>query len=98
MEQLSLKINWRLAENLFYKQGCKEKSTQSQIKREEKLSGQNCAPSRGHRRGDKVSTVPEEGEEEEEEEIIDWRGWFFLGVRGSSHILGTIVLGLTLGR
>lgn len=42
--------------------------------------------------------MPLAGDTEEEEEIIDWRGWFFLGVRGSSHILGTIVLGLTLGR
>ena len=36
VEQLSLKTNWRLAERLFYSHNYKERSTQSQVGREEK--------------------------------------------------------------
>lgn len=47
MEQLFLKTNWRLVERLFYIQGSKERSTQSQVGGEEKLSCQEQGTHRG---------------------------------------------------
>ena len=75
MEQFSVKTNWTLAVN--WTQDCKERSTQSQAGREEKQSGWDPTPRRGHRRE---------------------RGYHGLGdppwgVIGSSHTLGTPILG-----
>ena len=51
IEQFSLKTNWRLVERLFYNEASKERFTQSQVGREEKLSDQGLRPEQGTQRG-----------------------------------------------
>lgn len=63
----------RLAKRLFYHGSCKERSTWSCVGKEEKQSGQDLHPSRGHRRKRGYHRVRDP----------PW------GVRGSSYILGT---------
>ena len=47
VKQFSLKTNWRLAERLFYDQGCKERATHR--KGSDHIGA--CASRKGHRRG-----------------------------------------------
>ena len=77
VEQFSLKTIWRLAERLFYNQGCKERYTRGMIGKEEKQSHRDPHPSRGHRRGGGYNGL----------------GDTLWGARGSSHLLGTPALG-----
>lgn len=50
VEQLSLKINWRLAERLLYNQGCTGRSTWGWVGGEKKRSGWNLHPEGGTQR------------------------------------------------
>ena len=77
VEQLSLKTNQRLVERLFYDQGCKEKSTQSRVGREESSQLRSHPPRRSHRGGEGYQGLGDP----------PW------GVRGLSHMVGTQALG-----
>ena len=82
IEQISLRMTWRLADQLFYKKGYKERTTQSQVGGEDKWSRPDPHPycmTQKRREYHKLKDPP-------------WEA------RGSSPILSTPALGSGTGR
>lgn len=61
VEEVLLKTTWRLVERLFYNRGCKERSTQNWLRKEERKSGQDLCSWEGTQKMDYMGTDPSWG-------------------------------------